>query len=524
MPGVRTAYDWILEQFFRVRPPRRDRLDVLIFLAWTGVVAWQAAHHAMWRDEVRALSFALSGDSVAAMLQGIHGEGHPALWYLLLRTAHDVFGSVLVLPGLAFVIAACAVALLIFRSPFPRALVLCLVFGRGLVFEYSVMARNYGIAALILFAVAALYPANRTRGVVLGVLLFLLANTNMVAAVLALAFLAFWFLDLHETGEWSRSQRVFLANAWLTLVGVALCGLTVLPTFNDAAASDLPWWGKTLMGLWAIVDPADTGVKLLPVPGWSLVLFGGAAVLLPRRSALVAALASLLAVSVMLRVGTTGVSYRHSAVWLSFLVTLYWICWPDVCAWRRSAGSLLSGWRRSLAVASFTALVLLFAAEAGLGLANLYFAAFPETYAWSRSAELGRFIAGRKDLSQAILVCEPDHMAEALPYYLGNRLYMVRSGRFGTLPKFTRSGPRDVDLGQVLAVSRALQRRDKVPVVIVLQYRLDEIVPGEVYRTGYNWTFRASLPQLREFRAATIMLRRFAPARSDESYDVYLLT
>jgi hypothetical protein len=53
------------------------------------------------------------------------------------------------------------------------------------VWEYSVMARNYGITMLVLFAFAAGYERWRHRGWVVGLWLLLLANTNVHSVLLA---------------------------------------------------------------------------------------------------------------------------------------------------------------------------------------------------------------------------------------------------------------------------------------------------------------------------------------------------
>jgi hypothetical protein len=67
-----------------------DWIRFLLFGLWlaaAGALAWR---HVMWRDEVRALSTATQGENWIAMLRGLHGEGHPALWYLLLRAAYGI--------------------------------------------------------------------------------------------------------------------------------------------------------------------------------------------------------------------------------------------------------------------------------------------------------------------------------------------------------------------------------------------------------------------------------------------------
>ena len=88
-----------------------------LFAAWLALAVWFASRHVFWRDEVRAFSLALAGDGLPAMLRGVQGEGHPAIWYLLLRVGHMIAPVREVLPAMAVLVAAAAMALLVFRSP-----------------------------------------------------------------------------------------------------------------------------------------------------------------------------------------------------------------------------------------------------------------------------------------------------------------------------------------------------------------------------------------------------------------------
>src|SRR5262249_155622 len=118
----------------------------------------------------------------------------------------------------------------------------------------------------------------------------------------------------------------------------------------------------------------------------------------------------------------------------------------------------------------------------------------------SRSADLGRLIASRPDLAKAVIVAEPEWMAEPLPYYVPNRIYLIREHRYGNVvrfpfPGFTYSSRQfqfDTDLGETLRISRGLRRSTGEPVVIVLSHRLDQIRPGQLVQDAPNWTFRAS--------------------------------
>ncbi|MBR1158838.1 hypothetical protein [Bradyrhizobium elkanii] len=519
----------ILDQWlFAPKRDRRSWPDLLLLAGWVALVGFQIGRHVMWRDEVRALTIALNGDDPVAMLRGLHGEGHPALWYLLLRGADAVFDRVEVLPAVAFVVGLLTVALLIFRSPFPRPLVLLLITGHALLFEYVVMARNYGISALLLFAIAACYRAHRDRGLLLGALLFLLANTNVVGAIMAGAFLLFWLLDLLETQlashgwRWSPPLTNFAINATIATIGVVICAVTMLPTYNDAAARDWSHESPLAAAILALVNPGATSLgalfaNLLPGVAGSVLLFGATLGLLPRRPAFLAAIAALLLTSLFFAVAANG-AYRHAAVWLSFLIALYWIGWSQV-----TAPSVSRAWldRRVPAIGRVS-LLLVLAIQSAAGINDLRNAVTGVVA--SRSADLGRLIASRADLANAVILSEPEWLVEALPYYVKNRTYLARDHKFGSVVIFSRKGKLDSDLGETLRLARELRDTSRAPVIILLAYRLDEITPDRIYDEGKDWrTFHASAAQIRDFREATTMLRRFGPAKTDESFDVYLL-
>jgi hypothetical protein len=187
----------------------------LIFCIWAAVVAYLAWKHVVWRDEVRALSFALQGNDFIAMLKGLHGEGHPAVWYLLLRSAHTLFARPEVLQIVAFIVAFASFLLLVRRSPFSLLFITLILFSHFAIYEYSVMARNYGISMLILFLLATTYKRYRDHGIMLGALLFLLANCNVHSVLLVGSFLMFWFFDCISNDKVYRPQfiKTFLVNA-----------------------------------------------------------------------------------------------------------------------------------------------------------------------------------------------------------------------------------------------------------------------------------------------------------------------
>jgi hypothetical protein len=504
------------------------RLRIALFLGWAALVLFLASRHVFWRDEVRAFSIALNGSGFREMLEGLHGEGHPALWYLILRAGHEIVPVREVLPVAAGLIAAAAMALLVFRSPFRAGIVALLLFGAAGLFEYSVMARNYGISMLILFAIAHFYPERRDRGFLLGVLLALLCNTNVHSVFLAAAFLLFWLVELvSEDGlKWTPRYRTFAANAALAAVGALLCFLTVYPASHDAAVLAHPG-GITPSAIAAAIfalpeslshlaPQALTGHGRFGAFLLTIVLLGSLGGLLAAPGALLSTLAVLLLFTLLFQLVYPG-GYRHQSLFVIYLVTMYWLVargrggrWPE--SWRG-----LESPRLRAAGAGFFTLLLAFQLPASAAL----LAAEARNIPASRARDLAELLR-REKLLDATLLAEPDVVLEPMPYYVPNPIYLLRDQRYGNVVRFTRNARTELDLGQLLEDARAIQERTGKPVVIVVQHRLD---PNESLslREVYVWTFRASSEQVRRFLLATRRIGSFAPARSDESYDVYLL-
>ena len=514
------------------------------FVLWLGLVLLLAWHHAFWRDEVRALSLSLQGSSIVEMLEGMRGDGHPAIWYLLLRGMHAVVGSPVALPIASISVAAAATLLLVLRSPFNAWMVALLLLGNFALFEYSVMARNYGISVLFMFLLADCYPRYRDRGVMLGILLFLLANTNAHSVLLAGSFLMFWLIDLviDQGVRWTPALRNFLLNAAIFALGVAVCYLTIYPPANDAAVIDrhelslaplakavvlpsIPFSEMVLDGPWRAF-----GLDPLPHAPWlalraltAAVLFGSVLGLIRLPGAFVAALASLVAFSLFFVVIYPG-AYRHEALWLVFLMTLYWIMLARgvTLSVLTPVFGRLTRFVAPASVVGLISMVALLALQVPSGLAAVADVAFDRP-PFSRGRDFSAFVLAHPDLRDAVIIGDPDYLLEALPYYLPNPTYLLREQRFGRVVRFTRNARLSLSLDDILTTARALQAETGRQVLILMARELDPSEPAQTYKEGYNWELRTSPEQVSEFLRATRRLASFSPARSDESFDVYSL-
>jgi hypothetical protein len=500
---------------------RRARL--LLFACWLALVAWLCGTHVFWRDEVRAFSLALSGSNYVEMLRAVHGEGHPALWYLILRSAHDLFPYREVLPIAGAVIGIAAMALVVFFSPFRTIIVAAIIFSVFGAFEFVAMARNYGISALVMFVLATLYQRVRDS-LWFGLILAVLCNTNVPSCLLAAAFLFFRFVEMltDAAGHTRRDWLVFGGNAVLAAFGAYLCFITVYPTFNDQAVSrNLDHFGVAKV-ISALIDSewgfAHLAFDFLPapfkaIPLNAILLAVSCLGLIRRPAALAASIAALIAFKLFFYFVYFS-SYRHEILYFIFLLSLYWMV-------ANGAGGT---WRHRqwhdraqfIGTGVFLALLLVQTGRV-LNPVHMQFEGIPD----SRAADVAMLLK-RPELSRAIVMGDPDTMLEPLPYYVDNPIWLLRQRRFGHVVPLSTKGRHELSMGDVLSDADRLYRQTGRPIVFLshleLQDKREERFPHMIFRDAT--TLRPD--EVRRFLSSTRLIKKLWGAGSDEEYDVYV--
>lgn len=212
---------------------KKNHMNICLFLFWNIIVIALIYHHSFWGDEVINLIFGIGADRQ----YGIHGNGHPAVWFLLLRGLYLIFHQVWVLPLASFLVAATAIWLFIFKSPFGLFFKLLFLLSNFALYEYVVMARNYGISMLVMFVLAIVLSHEPLRKKITGFCLFVLCNTNIHSAILAVAYLAGMVMravKVKKIPEVNQTKDLINASVF-TILGLVVCFFTIFPTFDTIA-------------------------------------------------------------------------------------------------------------------------------------------------------------------------------------------------------------------------------------------------------------------------------------------------
>ncbi len=192
------------------------------FLAFAAVAVFQVILilvHSPWRDETQAVMIAQL--PLDRLFGALHYEGHPALWFLLLAAVWRIGGSPFTLQIVQVVVAVGFQAIFWRCAPFSWRMKLLISLGYFMLFEYGVVARNYGLGVLLFFAFVAL---RRTRWS--WVLLALMCNTAVHLAVLAgVGALLLIFVER----RWSWSGAALLALSGLVALATVIPAPDVQP-------------------------------------------------------------------------------------------------------------------------------------------------------------------------------------------------------------------------------------------------------------------------------------------------------
>jgi len=211
---------------------------------------WLIVSHSPWRDELQAYLQVRDSPGLGGLFANLHYEGHPALWYLILGVLQAVIHSPAALKAAQVLVALSVTALVWLRAPFPPWLKLLILAGYFPLFEYGVIARNYGVGEVLVFAWLAL---RRTpwSWLILALMANVAVNFAFLSGVLVLA------------GLWIERRWSWAGVALWAVAGLAAVA-TIIPAHDvSTGALALPLWVRWIEALRresAILVPALVGV------------------------------------------------------------------------------------------------------------------------------------------------------------------------------------------------------------------------------------------------------------------------
>ncbi len=182
----------------------------------------------MWRDEVHAFAVAAASATLPDLFRALAYEVHPGLWYLLLWVLTRFTDDPQAMQLLQLAIALGTWWLVLRCSPFTAGEQLLLLASYFLFWEYFVLARMYGLGALLGFAALALRERTAASSPLPWLALGLLANTSVFGCLWSFGIGAGW---LAQAGMPARRGALAIA-AYPLLVLAAVATMNPAPDWH----------------------------------------------------------------------------------------------------------------------------------------------------------------------------------------------------------------------------------------------------------------------------------------------------
>ena len=409
---------------------------LLLTCAYAAIVVVVCLHHEPWRDEADPW-LAARDMSLPELFRWLGPAGTPGLWYLLLMPLAKLGLPYVSMSLLHASLAIAAAGVIAFFAPLPRIFKVLILFSRFLLYEYAIIARSYVLTFLLLMLIAVVMTRQKRRDWLLGMLLFLLFNTNVHSFCIAAAICFVVAVDLTRSRQWSRSAVV---GASLAAMGGVLAFWQILPAARVHPGVPPGWAGirdATLQIFFPYIPPYigffranSHGHEWLAEVSYVAIHCFSAALILAilyqlRHAAKAIAVFVMGALPLFYIFATRWYSdERHAGLVFLLLVFVMWIGgWPSP----QSQG------KASRLTALALAVPLLFSCVAAL---DWSWKDFRYDYSGSRAA--ARFLRANA-LTQVPIAAFPDYAGESLlPYLPGTRFWYVNRAAFGTFTDWSR--------------------------------------------------------------------------------------
>lgn len=183
------------------------KCDVITLIIYLLGVCTISFFHEPWFDEAQAWAIARSGSLKEILFEIPHYEGHPPLWDLILLPFAKLGAPYeLSLAAVNIFFMTLAVAVLLFKSPFPKLIRCLLPFNFFLFYQYGVISRPYCIFVLAIFLAAVCYKNRNEHPVKYLLCLALMCAVHSYGIIIAGCLCIVWLIEIFT--EYKKSGKL----------------------------------------------------------------------------------------------------------------------------------------------------------------------------------------------------------------------------------------------------------------------------------------------------------------------------
>lgn len=188
-------------------------------------------YHELWLDESHHWLLARDSDSIVNLYSNMKYEGHPILWNIILysisRFSHNPFWMQL----FHILISTFMVYTFLKKNPFRLLFKILFIFGYFIVYEYTLISRNYSLGILFLFLACSLYQKRKEKFISYALFLGIANNTHAIFIVITCSLICIEILD-HFQKQKSLSNLKMNIGLSIFLLTTVIALIQIIPPIN----------------------------------------------------------------------------------------------------------------------------------------------------------------------------------------------------------------------------------------------------------------------------------------------------
>lgn len=436
--------------------PKKSIFLFGIFLLYIILVLFGVFHHEPWRDEAHGWMTARE-NSIQTLLEETKYIGVQPLWYLVLLPWVKVGLSYTWMSIVHAAIAIAASGMLLFFARIPLITKILFIFSYYMAYEYAIVARNYVLTAVLLFAIATIYSQRFKRPLLYSIPVFLLFHVNSLSLGIAGGLVLIYFIELLREKKINTKRILALG---VMAMGALLAFLILYNPYRPTTSYTLPpgdTWAMFLIVIRHSIVPeflqTDSIIllKLAQFNSFILILSAISLIFLiviiwEKKSVVFLAILSygwFFYVNTIVHAG----SLRHHGLILIILIFIWWISEP------KRASRFYQIVLRTIFFGSFNGLLLI----SCIYTTYIYYQDYK--YNFSGAKDMADYIKSQ-GLENVDTVLYEGGLGEAImPYFKNNRFWIPEfesSGYFEMTDK--RYEPKLYEIKYSGAVSKVLDK------------------------------------------------------------------
>jgi protoporphyrinogen oxidase len=207
-------------------------INSIIFLAFLAFTLFLSFKHELWRDE--AQNWLLNRDlSLGGLIAQLKVEGHPILWYLILRPFVRLGGAYTFSKIIPWIISLIMAYIVLKKMPYNSLVKFLVLFSTPFVYIAPVFVRSYCLVLLLIVLLASLYKKRFEHPILYGLTLIALLNTHIIICGLPLALIGIDFIEIFAKPKERKSAIKIM------IIGIIGLILLVLQLYGSTSSSSV---------------------------------------------------------------------------------------------------------------------------------------------------------------------------------------------------------------------------------------------------------------------------------------------